>query len=241
MFEMPTGATGVVVHRRLSDDEPSRDAAVSPDGRWQATMTGAGFAFLTPRHVLTAAHCVGNEPPEHLWVFLTADAAHEVRRVRRHGQADLAVLELAEDADVQPLGLRAQPVEPGEEFRATGFTKDPMASGSEPEFAGRVIAGHHQRIIRNHRSFMGFDYVASELSVPPPAGLSGAALFNPQNPDDAVAVAAEDFQTATVAESFEEELHDGVTRRVESRRVISYGIAVLLEPLSDWLHATTAT
>jgi hypothetical protein len=237
MFEYPTAATGVVIHRYAVTDEYPADpgAAVSPDGRWAAEVTGSAFSILTPRHFATAAHCVGHVDVESLSIFTLATQPQAVDTVYRHPNADLAVVELSTPSGCEAMGVSHFAVAPGEEFRAVGYPVDVVSP--EAEFNGRIVAGHHQRIIREYISFNGFRYQACEMSVPPPAGLSGGPIFRPSDPSDAVGLVAERLDSSTELRTIEEVREPGHSRTIETQRIVSFGIGVLLEPVVDWLDS----
>jgi len=86
-------------------------------------------------------------------------------------------------------------------------------------------------------SHQGYQFMAGELSIPVPLGLSGGPLFIPSDHNRVSAVAVENHESYTLAEGFEEERSDGNVQRVEHRRIVQYGIAVLLPHVTDWLEA----
>ena len=87
--------------------------------------------------------------------------------------------------------------------------------------------GHYQRFM-DYESFMGYRYVAGELNIPWPAGLSGGPLFRPEAPQMLTALATENIETSTWPDSMEEEVRDSGTVRTTHRRIISYGVSVIL-------------
>jgi hypothetical protein len=160
-------------------------------------------------------------------------AAH-VEEVIRHDTADLCVLRLPR--------MDREPAEPfwgvvgnyhlGEQFHTFGW---PEECPGDTAPTARLFTGYFQRFIPQHESHLGFKYAAGELSIPCPGGLSGGPLFRPAAPVMLTAMATENLDTYSVLDSVSEIQSDGTKYREESRRVISYGIALMLDGVSEWL------
>ena len=66
------------------------------------SFLGSCFAYLTKRHFVTAAHCLGKLEPHEVRIVLPLVAQEDlgvVSAICRHPEADVAVLETPEDAD----------------------------------------------------------------------------------------------------------------------------------------------
>jgi hypothetical protein len=207
---------------------------------------GTCFGFRHPDYYLTAAHCIADAGPEDVLVSQSAPSSSPnalsvrlvgVSEIFRHDEADLAVLKV--NADVA--GAIAAPFPGhlvanhslGEDFMAFGYPESVYGPDARRATA-RLFKGHYQRFF-GHQSHLGYHYHAAELSVGCPAGLSGGPLFRPEAHSVVVAVASENIESATSAD-FEEESAGEVT--TVYRRVLTYGVAVLLEPLRSWLAET---
>lgn len=209
-------------------------------------FVGTCFGFRHPDYYLTAAHCVGDLEPAELLVSQTAPSlrpntmswrAAPVIDIVRHETADLAVLSvdsnIAGPIAIPFSGHTVSNFQLGEDFLAYGYPESvygPEAREPTP----RLFKGHYQRFF-GHQSHMGHRYLAAELNVGCPAGLSGGPLFRPGAHSVVVAVATENIESATGAD-FEEE-YDGEIKTVY-RRVITYGVALLLDPLRAWIEET---
>ena len=124
----------------------------------------------------------------------------------------------------------------GEDFFAYGYPADPIGPNASAP-TQRLFKGHYQRFME-HRSFMGYRYLAGEMSIAAPAGLSGGPLFRPGAPQMVTALVAENIASQLVVDSIEERSEAGRVVKTEVRQnVISYGTAVMLSAISDWLDA----
>jgi hypothetical protein len=206
----------------------------------KAPLLGTCFAFRHPRFFLTAAHCLGRLKPEDI-IIAPADRTKiaGARQVQFHPSADLAILEIDRDAmDDQPNYFRTAPKpQMGMNFLAYGF---PII-GSE-DFRPRVFAGIFQTF-HDHVSHMEMEgapgikyrYFAGELSIPCPHGLSGGPVFRPEAPDDVMALVTENLEVGTVEHSVETEEKSGERYSLETKRIILYGLAVVLAEVNEWL------
>jgi hypothetical protein len=79
------------------------------------------------------------------------------------------------------------------------------------------------------------------LSIPAPRGLSGGLIFWPDAQYVLNGVVTENIESKTAVEEHEEETKPGEKRTLRVERVISYGVAVVLHPLSDWLDPQVPT
>jgi len=197
---------------------------------------GTCFAFRQPTRFLTAAHCIGNLTPRELAIAIpniTTDEPFRVQNVIRHPAADLAVLVLADDP--------VPPITPfrfyggmgwGLEFRAFGFPEDVFGT-SPAQPTARLFAGHIQRMMR-HASKDGYEYDAAELSIGAPAGLSGGPLVRHDLPL-IIGVVTENHRSTTFLQAVEEIQEGGSVYKETIREMITYGIALLLQPLDGFL------
>jgi S1-C subfamily serine protease len=204
-------------------------------GEGPAKFLGSTFAYRSSQHFLTAAHCVGDVGAGSLTVTIPhAERAWPVATVERHPSADLAVVALHEEVpDLEPFWGTVSNLAMAEEFYAFGYPADVLgANASMP--TPRAFVGHFQRFFE-YTSFAGFVYACGEMSIPAPSGLSGGPLFRPAAPQMVTAVAADNLESTTLLDAVEEISTASEKRTIRYQRVISYGVAVLLHPLSDWL------
>ena len=125
----------------------------------------------------------------------------------------------------------------GEEFYAFGYPPSVFGpSASEP--TARLFTGNFQRFI-DHQSHLGYRYIAGEMSIACPQGLSGAPVFRPGAPVMLLGLVTENLQTYTALESVEEVIERGEVRRTEVRNVINYGVTLMLHELQPWLDSSS--
>jgi hypothetical protein len=218
--------------------------AVGQVMRWRPgetpTFLGSCFALRWNNRYVTAAHCIANVPSQELAVRNPAGGLlSSVTKVERHETADIAVIS---PSGLQVGGFETEPFwdvvsnwSLGEDFMAYGYPADVLGpQGDRP--TERLFRGHFQRFMR-YESHLGFAYLAAEMSIPAPAGLSGGPLFRPGAHSMLVAMATENLQSTTFLEEVQIEERPGY--RVEKRyeRVIAYGVALVLSDVSDWLDA----
>ena len=213
----------------------------------KADWLGTAFAFRDGSHYLTASHCVPDGLPSGLTVSLPSGVAGmgfvgHVRSFVRHPIADLAVLMVEgdppgsiEDAaePFRTVGFAGQ--EMAEEFLAFGY---PMSREPAPTFPGigptmRVFVGHYQRTFLYREG--GYEFEAAELSIPAPEGLSGAPVFNRERRSEVQAVVSWNHEERTERVREETITAPGHKQTLAVDSIVSYGIAVLLDPLRDWL------
>lgn len=202
------------------------------------SFLGTCFAFRQATHFLTAEHCVhGLEHGDILIVSQTDQRIREVRHLHRHPQADVALL-LADPQDnegIEPFWDCVANFSLGEEYFAYGFPEDAMGP-NQGRPTPRLFKGYFQRFME-HRSHMGYRYVAGESSTPCPGGLSGGPLFRPGAPVMITGLVAENIETSTLLDSQERILADGQVFNEHYRRVVNCGVAVMLAPIKEWLDA----
>lgn len=204
-------------------------------GKSVPNFLGSVMAYRDETHFLTAAHCVGQLESSQLSVTLTLGATRviSVQSVIRHPTADLAILVTGSSGLSHPFRNYRKRPEVGEEFVAFGYPENVFAvEAREP--TARLFRGHYQRFYR-HESYLGYAYEAAELSIPAPAGLSGGPVFLETSMDEVVGIVTENLESTTVLESVEEIQAPGKERREVFRKVITYGVAVVLRDVGDWL------
>lgn len=198
-------------------------------------LLGTCFAYRTDRHFLTAAHCVGDLSADKLMVTVPRiPAVGRVASIDRHPTADVAVLTLDEDmAGVETFWSVAANYVLGEDFLAFGYPESIFGLDSR-EPTPRLLKGSYQRFF-DHESYLGFRYFAGELSMGCPAGLSGGPLFRQGAHVIVTGLATENLESTTVLESVEEITEGDTTTAMRYRKVITYGVAVMLDRLAEWL------
>ncbi len=205
------------------------------------TPIGSCCAFRQDRIVLTAAHCVANVERSELQVYFRwrGDVRQAVK-VDVHPKADLAVVELSPSDDDVTVGYSDRAFwnyvanyGVGEDFFAYGFPVEGPNPEPDPTLATpRLFRGHYQRFL-TYESPLGYSYAAGELSIPAPGGLSGGPVFRGGVPM-LTSVVAENVDSYTILDSVEE-VSGAQSLRIEHHRIISYGIAVMLDQVRDWL------
>lgn len=195
---------------------------------------GGTCAALARRHMaLTASHCLPTDEGISAYVILPGNGApRPVLRTERHPTADLAVLISAprdEELDSQVFSDVDDTLEEGGDFRAFGY---PVEGVGQP--VGRLYKGHFQRYF-GYTDVRDREYFAGEMSIPAPAGLSGGPVSRRSAPNLLTAIVTTNVESYVLLDAVEEVEKDGKTLRVESRRVVTYGIAAMLHGVRDWL------
>jgi len=206
------------------------------------TFIGSCFAFPTPVHFLTAAHCVA----EHSASTILLDATFQgvlqkvkVKRICCHPAADLALLEVATSpwAPATPFnGVRTDPLL-GEPFYVFGYSLD-IFSHKPDEGTDRLFRGHFQRLISYSSPLAKTTYPAFELNIPCPGGLSGSPVFVTENEYEVMGLVTENLESTSYRSEEESLTTDGSTERIVHKNMITYGIALQLGPYVDWINET---
>jgi hypothetical protein len=203
-----------------------------PDG-WRIAGTGAVF---NRRHTyVTAAHCV----PDGADIAIVPAVAPEHSRVLqaqtvvRHPQSDYAVVTLdkAQVADAPGLPLYVAPTGgliDGGDFVGHGY---PVEGTENP--VARTFKGHFMRYFGYEPPGSGPGYFAAEMSIPAPPGFSGGPLAYAARPGELIAVVTTNVDSEIILDRFEEVERDGSRHAERVTRVISYGIAAMVD--REWL------
>lgn len=202
------------------------------------TYGGTCFAFRRPDVVLTAAHCAPDDAE--IWVSFPRRGRCKAIRVVKHPIADVAMIFTAADDQAEAKGFSERAFwnfvanwELGEEFLAYGYPiEGPFQGTSSP--TPRLFVGHYQR-------FMWFEapnntrYLAGEMSIPAPGGLSGGPVFRRQAQPMLTGLVTSNIESYSVLNSVADIDDSGRLYKEESRRIIQYGLAVMLSKLQEWL------
>lgn len=207
------------------------------------SFAGSCFLFREDNVVLTAAHCV---PPSIAGARIMLSYPKRempVLDIRRHPSADIAVLVCGEE-----YAYRNESGYPetafwdgvnnwslGEGFNAFGYPSEGPSFDAEPGPTPRFFAGYFQRFFR-YGSHSGYQYLAGELSIPAPGGLSGGPIFRPGAAPMVTGLVTANAESYAVTDSIDDVQQDGTRYRQESRRVLTYGVALMLSEVGDWLH-----
>lgn len=205
--------------------------------RASSTFLGSGFVFRHANTLLTAAHCVQNLTANDLVVqmLVTPGKIYEAIGLERHPSADVAIIRLR-DVNEREIGWQPYSIfddrEFGLEVIACGFPEDIEMGRRAP--TARVFRGHIQRFVE-WTSYLGYRYLAAELSFRCPGGLSGGKLLNPQFSGRIYGIVTENIRTSNILDSFEEVQDNGTVYREHHESVIYYGMAVWLPAIQGWL------
>lgn len=202
---------------------------------------GSCFAFRDRKTFLTAAHCIGERDASKLIVQNPLNNANSrVDSVAIHSAADLAVIRLQPDNNVMPVApcteiMKIKGI--GGEYYAYGYPEDSIGPNAGAPVA-RIFRGYGQRVFL-HRSHMHYNYLALELNFPCPGGLSGGPLFKPKT-FQLIGLITENIETTTSLHEEEVTLEGGTRVINHYRRVINYGLGLLLHDYENWLAEAAA-
>jgi Trypsin-like peptidase domain len=208
--------------------------------RAEVTSFGTCFSFRQQDTFLTARHCVADDLDQAGLIMPGAPGPVPIASVEHHAHADVSVLRI----DLTALEYKPywQPFwnfvgnwSMGEEFMAFGYPIDTLADEDQPRPKPRLFRGHYQRFWF-HRAGPRFSYLAGDLNIAAPTGLSGGPVFRPGAPEMVTGLVVENIDSTTDSFSVEERLRDGVTvERTVNHRIVSYGVAVMLSEIGPWL------
>lgn len=203
-----------------------------------ALYLGTCFPFRFAHRFLTARHCTDGLGPADLAIRTQYGQDLRVVDVHRHPDFDIAMLEGDPAQGGVPYPFAGLPV-----FAGTyGVAEDVVTFGfpvggtlvEEEKPTPRFFRGYTQRLA-DFASGGSKPYRAYELSFPAPAGLSGGPVFPPASPDRAFAVVTGLLESYTIRDEETVVRDDNHTHTTEARRVISYGMALSLYQVDDWL------
>lgn len=200
------------------------------------TFLGTCFAFRHRNYFLCADHCVRDRQHNSLAIANPTNAVFTgVEAVISHTRADIAVLKLANDGPetIEPFWGFVTNYGLGEEFMTYGFPEDSRGPNLGDPTA-RLFRGYYQRYME-HQSHMKYNYVAGELNIACPGGLSGGPLFRPGAPQMLTGIVTENLEATTLLDSEERILEGGVQHHDHYRRVINYGVAIMLDRVGNWI------
>lgn len=219
----------------------------SPSGKY--IFSGSCFLFRHDDVILTARHCIGDWWDNTELVFPRLRVRFTPERVEYHPSADVALLFCGDKVKVDQdsgypdhgfwdgVGNWAL----GEEFMTFGYPSDGPAPETAPGTpTPRLFVGHYQRFYE-YSSPAGFRYLAGELSIPAPGGLSGAPVFRPGAPVMVTGLVTANQESYAVSDSIDTVEADGTHYRQESRKIISYGVVLMLSGIVDWLNRLIPT
>jgi hypothetical protein len=207
-----------------------------------ADVYGSCFRFRSEDHILTAKHCLpstGNA----VAYFPRSQRSQPIVRVEGHPTADIAVMatekQITDNGSRYPTSAFWDLVSNwglGEEFMAYGYpTEGPSPEAVAGTPVPRLFTGHYQRFF-DYASPSGDRYLVGEMSIPAPAGLSGSPLFRPGAHVMVTGLVTTNLESYAVTDSIVEVSDSGKEYREQARKVISYGLALTLSGVSDWLE-----
>lgn len=220
--------------------EPFESTGLLLDRSRKNAFRGTCFAFRHSTHFLTAAHCVERLAANQLGLSIYLEDQPDndgldVLDVVQHPSADIAVVRVSPwPGELFPpyrgvtTGYR-----PGDEFAAFGYPEDTTGQADVAPIP-RYFRGHFQRFFE-YRSPLGYSYLAGELSIRTPTGLSGGPVFLPEHPDYVVGVVAENIESSTHRRTIANVVNGSSTFSEVVRSVIDYGICVMLDEVREWL------
>lgn len=104
----------------------------------------------------------------------------------------------------------------------------------KPAPSPRLLKGYVQRFI-HHRSHLGYEYQAVELSFGCPAGLSGSSLINPAYTGRLYGIVTENKGMAVDRTSTVEVDENGNFYKEVTESLINYGVALWLPAFAPWI------
>ncbi len=206
-------------------------AVFTDAGKWD--LAGTAFALSAPDVVLTAAHCLHGFPAERVGYAHPRGGIIRATSIDTHPSADIAILRVpADDARLTGFWGFVGNYGLGEEFMTYGFPYDDIGGGLK-RLLPRMFIGHYQR-------FLGYThgpwrYYAGEMSVPSPLGLSGAPIFRPGAEQMLTGIVTANMSSELVEDYYEETDRAGAKVVHKTARITTYGIALMLHSIADWL------
>ena len=198
----PLAATGLLWH---GDPKTEMHGAVA--------FAGSCFAFRSPGHVLTAAHCLGGMPAEYLGIQFGDHMLSGINDVIVHPTADAAILRFPTTVfeGLEAFWGSVGNYSLGEDFFAYGFPETVQHDLNRAPTA-RLFKGSFQRFwtyerrtpMRWHEGELqrggSYRYAAGKMSIPAPSGLSGSPLFRPGAHPMVTGLVASNFTSTSAAD-----------------------------------------
>src|SRR5439155_19134527 len=127
-----------------------------------------------------------------------------IATVLQHPRADVAILRVGrhEPAQLEPFWNYVANWGLGEDFMAYGYPMDVLGPNSAAPTA-RLFKGHYQRFMEFASVLHPYRYLAGEMSIAAPAGLSRGPLFRAAAPVMVTALVAENAASSLVVDSIE--------------------------------------
>jgi hypothetical protein len=201
----------------------------------KVSIAGTCFPFRLRSVFLTAAHCV----PLGSDVVVLQGRSHQrrVTAIERHPNCDVALIRTdigSSPYDSESLAIistLATDLSVGGDFLTFGH---PVEGVPEARATGRLLKGHFQRYF-TYTNTAGILYWAGEMSVPTPAGHSGGPVVRANAPHVLDGIVTANYDSYVVLDQVEEIEEGNRTLRIESRRIVTYGIAAMSTNFRDWL------
>ena len=217
----PINAIGAIIHHK--------------EGKEQ--FVGTCFSYKDSAHFITACHCIPDDIGSITIALPLVGRSLIATAVAKHETADIAILQCHSPKNnldgIDSFKHIVSNYSMAEDFITYGYPEDmigPHSGAPTP----RVYKGYFQRFL-NHSSHMGYTYHAGELSIPCPGGLSGAPLFRPAAHVVITGLVTENLQASTELWTEESEIKSNIKNVYTYNRVITYGIALLLDKHISWI------
>jgi hypothetical protein len=198
------------------------------------SFMGTCFAFRDSSFFITAAHCVEDLNAHYGIAIPRVSIGNDVQRIIRHEKADIAIC-ITDNrwaGTYDPFWNYVSNYGLGEEFMTYGYpVETPYMGQVKP--SERLFIGYYQRFFKHSRD--KYEYNAGEISITCPAGLSGAPLFRRGAPQMVTGIIAENIEVSTELREEEGLTEGGITEKYIYRKVINYGVAVMLDQYQSWL------
>jgi S1-C subfamily serine protease len=198
-------------------------------------LAGTGFCFRAPEFIVTAAHCIGNAVIGQIGIFNFSDG--EIIRaidILKHNTADIAIIRLSSnESRLIPFWNFVSNYSLGEKFYTYGFPYEDQSTGRRV-ITPRLFTGIFQRFF--DYSHGPWNYHATELNIPAPMGLSGGPLFRPGAPQMLTGMVTANFESQVIVDYYEEQVTEREKHIYKTSKVVTYGVALLLDKLGEWLN-----
>lgn len=198
-------------------------------------VLGSAFRLWSPKHYITANHCIENLYPENIGVLNCFGQDLQCKSVYRHPTSDIAVLEIGSDipTEFEQFELADFDWYYGTEVHCFGMVCH--YGGRPANELARVLGGIVQRDCTYEDGTYKSECV--ELSFPIPTGMSGGPLFIAHAPNKVIGMAIANIKSELVVSS---QLEYKNQKEIWSERVseiTQYGVALRLYPLKEWFES----